>query len=204
MSIISDLIDKKTGVDEAASKAIKDDEILSALLEAILSKKDEIRFTGHQVLLKISESNPEILYPKWDYLAGLLDSANHYHRYIAINLLANLVKVDHENKFEACFDRYFDNIAGERTMVAGQAALNAGKIARAKPNLQAKITDILLNINLIHKGKQTELIKAYAIEALNSYFEEAEERAKILDFVRAQLKSDSPKTRKAAKEFLNK
>jgi hypothetical protein len=64
MSIISDLVDKKIRVEEAASKAIKDGEILSELLEGILSKKDKSRFTSYQVLLNISEHNPEMVYPQ--------------------------------------------------------------------------------------------------------------------------------------------
>jgi len=202
VSIISDLVDNKIRTEEAASKAIKDGETLSELLEGILSKKDEIRFNSHQVLLNISEHNPEILYPQWDYLEHLLKSDNQFSRSIAINLIANLVKVDKENKFEACFDLYFDNIAGKKTMVAGQATLNAGKIAKAKPNLQAKITNTLLNVDQIHQGKQTELMKAYAIAALNDYFDEIADKEKILDFVKAQLASDSLKTGKAAKVFL--
>lgn len=204
MSILSDMIDEKIGVEEAASKALKEGETLAELLEGIVSKQDKIRFNSYHVLLHISEHNPDILYPKWDYLADLLTSDNHYNRYIVINLLARLVKVDKENKFEVCFDRYFDNIAGEKTMVAGQAALNAGKITKAKPNLQAKITYTLLNIDQIHRGKQTELMKAYAIEALNDYFDEIADKEKIVDFVKAQLVSASPKTRKAAKIFLEK
>ena len=176
---------------------------LSELLDGILSKKEEIRFNSHETLLYISENDPVVLYPKWDYLAGLLTSANHFHRYIAINLIANLVKVDSENKFERDFDQYFQNIAGERTMVAGQAALNAGKITKAKPNLQAKITEILLKIDQIHQGKQTELMKAGAITAFNDYFNEAVDKDKIIDFVKTSLDSGSPKTRKVAKEFLH-
>lgn len=189
-------------MEEAASKAIKDSEILSALLEGITSKKDEIRFNSYHILLNISEHNPAILSPKWDYLADLLTSHNQYSRYVAINLLANLVKVDTEKKFEACFDRYFDIITGKKTMVAGQATLNAGKIAKAKPNLQTKITNTLLKVDRIHRGRQTELMKAYAIEALNDYVDEIADKEKIIDFVKAQLASDSPKTRKAAKVFL--
>jgi len=102
------------------------------------------------------------------------------------------------------FDKYFSNIAGDRTMVAGQAALNSGKIAKAKPNLQTKITNKLLNIDKTHRGKQTDLLKAYAIDAFNEYFEEASDKKKILDFVRAQSESKSPKTRRVAKEFLKK
>jgi len=204
MSVISDLTDKSIAVEEAAEKAIKDENELSTLLDGILSKKEDIRFNSHEALLYISENDPAVLYPKWDYLADLLTSENHFHRYIAINLLANLVRIDGENKFERDIDRYFNNIAGKKTMVAGQAAINAGKIARAKPNLQAKITDILLKIDQIHQGKQTELMKAAAITAFDDYFDEAVDKDKIIDFVKTSLGSDSPKTRKVAKEFLEK
>ncbi len=177
---------------------------ISEALEGILSKKDEIRFNSFKILLHVSEEQPQVLYPKWDYLADLLDSDNHYQRNISINLLANLAKVDTKNKFENIFDRYFSNINGERTMVAGQAALNSGKIAKAKPSLQTRITNRLLNIEKTHKGKQIELIKAYVIEAFNEYFAESSDKNKIVDFVKAQLKSKSPKTRKVAKEFLKR
>jgi hypothetical protein len=179
-------------------------EKLSKALEGILSKKDEIRSNSFKVLIHLSEEQPKVLYPKWDYLANLLDSDNHYQRYISINILANLAAVDTKNKFDKIFDKYFSNIDGDRTMVAGQAALNSGKIAKTKPNLQTKITNRLLNIEKTHKGKQIELIKAYTIEAFNEYFEESSDKNKILDFVKTQLESESPKTRKLAKEFLKK
>ena len=179
-------------------------EKLSKALEGILSKKDEIRSNSFKVLMHLSEEQPKVLYPKWDYLANLLDSDNHYQRYISINILANLAVVDTKNKFDKIFDKYFSNIDGDRTMVAGQAALNSGKIAKTKPNLQTKITNRLLNIEKTHKGKQIELIKAYTIEAFNEYFEESSDKNKILNFVMAQLESGSPKTRKLAIEFLRK
>jgi len=49
-----------------------------------------------------------------------------------------------------------------------------------------------------------ELIKASVIEAFDEHFEEAESKGKIREFVRGQLNSESPKTRKRAKEFLDK
>jgi hypothetical protein len=179
-------------------------EKLSQLLEDVFSKKDEIRSNSFNILISISEKQPEVLYPKWDFFANLLDSHNHYQRYIAINILANLVRIDSKNKFEITFDKYFNNLSGDRAMVAGQAALNSGKIAKTKPNLQTKITNMLLEIEKIHQGKQIDLIKAYVIEAFNEYFEKSSDKNKILDFVSAQLESKSPKTRKLAKQFLRK
>jgi len=204
MNYLSNLIDKKISLNEAADIALKDDPFLSELMTGILAKKDEIRFNCYEVLRTIAEKNPERLYTHWDHFSGLLDSDNHYQRFIAINLLANLVHIDTEGKFEAIMDKYFDNIAGDRTMVAGQAALNAGKIARAKPSLQTLITDRLINIGHIHQGKQTELMKAYAITALDDYFPQAIDKQTIIDFVKKQLHSDSPKTKKVAYNFLKK
>jgi len=186
------------------AKKLIEKEKLSELLEGILSKKDEIRSHSFTILIQLSEKHPKVLYPKWDYFAAFLDSDNHYHRYMSINILANLAMVDVENKFEKIFEKYFGNIDGDRTMVAGQAVLNSGKIAIAKPYLQTKLTDRLLNIDKTHQGKQTELIKAYAIEAFNQYFDESSNKNIILDFVKAQSESKSPKTRKLAKKFLMK
>jgi hypothetical protein len=186
---------------EILAKVVEAEKISEAL-EGILSKKDEIRSNSFKILMHVSEEQPEILYPKYGYLANLLDSDNHYQRYISINILANLAVIDTENKFERIFDKYFSSIDGNRTMVAAQAALNAGKIAKAKPNLQKKITERLLNIEKTHKGKQIDLIKAYVIEAFNEYFAESSDKNEILDFVKAQLESKSPKTRKLAKKFL--
>jgi len=194
---------KTKDVRNLAKKGI-DAEKLSEALEGVLSKKDEIRSNSFKILTHVSEEQPKVLYPKWDYLADLLDSDNHYQRYISINILSNLAVVDTKNKFEKIFDKYFSNIEGDRTMVAGQAALNSGKIAKVKPNLQTKITNRLLNIDKTHRGKQIDLIKAYVIEAFNEYFEESSNKNKILGFVKAQLESRSPKTKKLANEFLKK
>ncbi len=183
---------------------ILESENLSDALFGILSKNDEVRSKSFEFLNQISKNNPEVLYSKWNYLANLLNSTNHYQRYISIRLLSNLIFVDTENKFESIFNKYFSNVDGNRTMVAGQAALNSGLIAKAKPNLQTKITNRLLTIEKSHKGKQIDLIKAYVIEAFDKYFEESLDKKKILDFVKAQLDSKSPKTRKIAKEFLKK
>jgi hypothetical protein len=145
-----------------------------------------------------------LLYSKWDYFANLLSSNNHYHRYISINILANLVAVDIENKFEDTYDKYFSNLDDKKPMVPGQAALNSGKIAKAKPNLQTQITNRSLYIEKTYRGKQIDLIKGYAIEAFNEYFAESSDKNKILNYVNEQLNSKSPKTKRLAKEFMKK
>ena len=183
---------------------ILDDKLLKEISEGILSKKDEIRENNFKILLEISKKYPDVLYSKWDFLVDLLTSDNHFHRYMSINLIANIASIKNADKFMDIFDKYFSNIESNRTMVAGQATLNSGKIAKKIPSIRLKITNILLNIDKIHKGKQIELLKAYAIESFNEYFEKVENKNEILNFVKEQLDSTSPKTRKVAKEFIKK
>ena len=57
---------------------------------------------------------------------------------------------------------------------------------------------------ITNQGKQIDLIKAYAIEAFDEYFELSVNKNLIISFVKAQFESKSPKTRKVAKRFLEK
>ena len=206
MSIISDLIDKQNDVESVARMALEDATVLSELLEGIQSSQDFIRYNSFKVILLISENHPEILYPQWALFKKMLDSNNGYFRLIAIQIIANLTKVDTENRFEKLFDKYFGELSREKTMTVAHAASNAGKIAKAKLGLQSTITDKLVNLDRIYRGKQIDLVKGYTIEAFSQYFNEAtvKDKGHILEFVRQEQTSRSPRTKKIALEFLNK
>ena len=88
---------------------------------------------------------------------------------------------------------------------AAHATSNSGKIVKAEPELGTKITDKLLNLDETHrKSGRKDLIKAGAIEAFSEYFEETEDKEKIIEFVKEQMESKSSKARKTAREFLRK
>ena len=204
MNIIPELDTKDVDVASLAKRVLEDMEVLPELLDGILASKDFIRFNSFKVLLFISEEHPEVLYPRWDFFSALLDSDNSYQQYIAIYLISSLARADDSARLEGIFDKLYSILDGEGTITAAHLARNSGKIARAKPKLRARITERLLNIDRNHRGKQKELIKGHAIEAFDEYFEEAENQPEILEFVRKQLQSQSPKTRKLAREFLKK
>lgn len=202
MSALSDLGKKDVSVESVAKKALENEEVLSEVLKGILSKNDTLRYNSFKVLNLISDKHPEALYSKWDFFADLIDSENTYRRLIAVRIIANFTRADTENKFEKIFDKYYD-LFNDSVIVAGHLAVNSGKVAKAKPKLQTKITDKLLNIDNTSQ-KHKDLVKAGAIEAFDEYFEEAKDKRKILEFVREQLDCKSPKTRKKAREFLKK
>jgi len=205
MSVSSDLGKKGGSVESIAKKALKDEELLSELLRGIISKEDQVRYNSFRSLLIISEEHPEVLYPHWDYFSSLLTSENSYHRYIAVYMIANLTRVDTEDEFERISNEYLNLLNDKSVMVAGHLAGNLGKIAKAKPHLQTKITNMLLDIDKAYpRPERRDLIKGSAIESFSEYFEEAKDKKRIIEFVKEQLECKSPKTRKVAKEFLKK
>jgi hypothetical protein len=184
------------------TEALKDEKTLSELLEALKSKDETKRYNNFEVLLRLSEEQPDLLYPRWDFLADMLDSDNAYWKLIAVRLIANLTRVDTENRFDKILDKYY-NLLSDSVIVAGHITADSGKIAQAKPELQAEITDRLLSIDKTSQ-KHKDLIKAGAIDSFGEYFAESKDKEKIIEFVRQQLNCESPKTRKKAKEFLKK
>lgn len=196
---------KNINVKKVAGQALDNKSVLSELLCGILSKDEKVRFNCFKVLLWISEKHPQALYPEWKFFADLLESPNAYFKYIAVLIIANLAGDDPQNRFEKIFNKYYALLDDESVIPPAHVAANSTKIARAKPGLQTRITGKLLAIDgTRHKPERKDLIKGYVIEAFSGYFEEAKNKKKMLEFVRAQLESKSPRTRKKAKEFLKK
>ena len=201
--MLEDLSKKSINVEAVAKRALKDEKVLSELLQGILSKKQTIRYNCFKVLLLINEEHPEVLYPKWDFFEDLLNSDNTYLKFPAIYIIANLTRADKENRFEKIFDKYYHLLDDKSVIPAAHLAGNSGKIAKAKPKLQPKITNRLLSIDETHHDIQRkDLIKGYAIESFGEYFEQAKNKKEIIEFVNKQLESQSPRTRKIAKKFL--
>ncbi len=200
---LSFLEDKNAKPEAVAELALKDEKVLQELLDGVLSKEDALRYGSFKALNVLSEKHPERLYGKWDFFADLMRSDNTHHKYIAIYIIANLTKVDSEGRFEKLFDAYYGLLGDKSVIPPAHVALNSGKIALAKPHLQAEITNRLLDIdNTVQRHK--DLVKASTIEAFDAYFEKSKDQAKIVEFVKAQVNCGSPKTRKKAKAFLKK
>ena len=157
-----------------------------------------------KVLNIVSEEKPDLLYPHWSFFENHLRSNNEYHKMSAAIFLANLTAVDKDKKFEKLFDEYYSTLKTEKTVTPIYTIKYTGRIVKYKPLLEKKITNMLLNIEKIHPGKQIELMKSAVIESISEFFEKSENKDVIIDFVKKQLNSESPKTRKTAKQFLEK
>ena len=200
-----EMYEKDANIAHIASSALKDDALLSELLEGLRSKKETFRYNCHKVLMLISEGHGQVLYPKWDYLVEQLSSDNTYWKMSALQILANLTSVDGEGKFEQIFDKYYGLLDDKSMITAAHVAGASSKIVKSKPELEMKITARLLNLDgTHHEPERRDLVKGYAIEAFSEYFDQAKDKEGIIKFVEQQVDAKSPRTRKIAGDFLRR
>ena len=133
--MISKLTDKNADIQKMAEKAIGDKTVLSELLEGLEVKEETYRYNCHKVLMLISQKRPEMLYTAWDYLVGHLSSVNSYHKMSAILLLANIISVDKENRFDDIFDVFYGLLDDRSMVVTYYVTSSSAKIIHAKPHL---------------------------------------------------------------------
>lgn len=198
---------KMVETDALALAAIRDEEVLGALLDEVSpqSRNSRRRYNSFKALVRVGEISPSSLYRRWDYLEALLGSSNEPSRYIAVNLLPLLAGVDVENRWGRILKEYLALTLHQNLLLAGHAVTGCGAVARARPEFRAEITDCLLSLDRARiPAERSAILKAYAVESLARYFEEAPRKRAILSFVRDQMKSRSPKGRKAAELFLRK
>lgn len=196
---------KSVSVESIAKKVVNDKKLLDDLKENASSDNAAIKYKSLKVLMYLGEQQPNILYPEWDFFVKLLDNENTFLRTIGSTVIANLTRVDTENKFENIFDKYYSLLEDESMINAANIAGYSGIIAKAKPHLQNKITDKLLDIdNTRHSSECKNIIKGKAILSFYEYIGEVEDKTKIIQFVKNELKNPRSATKKKAEKFLKK
>jgi hypothetical protein len=182
-------------------------EELKIINEALIdldSNKEKLRYKAFNILLPLSEKSPEKLYPEWDILVSILNKEEVSNKYVAIPLIANLTSIDKDKKFERIFNDFYDLLNHESPVVSPHIAGQSGKIIKNKPHFQKDILERLLTTDEKSSCRHKELLKAYVINALDESFNIIKNKDEVIRFVEKQINSESPKTKKRAREFLKK
>jgi hypothetical protein len=205
--VLKKLADKSLTKDELRQKVEQDFSLLQTLFKGVSSQKAAIRYGCAKILMDLSAENPEKLYPHMNTFVSLLDSKYRILTWNAMAIIANLAKVDEEQKFDGVFDRYYGFLNDAYMVTVANVVGNSGKIALAKPYLIPKITEKLLTVeNLSVTPHLTEeckrVIAEHAIGAFDLFFDKVEQKEKVFAFVERQLNSSRRTLRIQAENFL--
>lgn len=174
-------------------------------VKGLQSNNDKIREKCFKIIYPLSESNPELLYPYWDIFIEMLYKPEVSNKYYAIHIIANLIKVDFDNRFNDVFNYWFNDLLNfESPVVSPHIAEKSGLIAKVRPDLEKEITLLLLNIGETSKCRHIDLQKAYVLSAFDTYFEGISDKIRVIEFIKVQQENPSPKTKKKAKELMEK
>jgi hypothetical protein len=205
------LADKTLTKEGLRQKVEQNFDLLPVLLKGTCSPKAAVRYGCAKVLMDLSEEHPEKLYPYMDAFAELLDSKYRILTWNAMAIIANLAKVDKEQKFNAIFDKYYGFLNNKYMVTVANVVGNSGKIALAKPQLISRITAELLKAENVpvtpHLTEECKrVIAEKAVETFDLFFDkiEEEDKKKVLSFVERHLDSSRSTLRAKAADFLKK
>jgi len=190
--------------EQLASQVINDPRRLQDLIDGLASEKASARYGCAKALRLVSEQRPELLYPHFNFFAGLLDHPNQVFQWDAARLLACLAAVDNEDRFAAMFERYFAPIRGPVMITAANVIQGGAVIARAKPPLADRIAAQILGVSRARYATPEcrNVAIGHALVALGEIFGLLSDPAPAVRFARRQLKNSRPATRRKAESFL--
>jgi hypothetical protein len=194
-----------------ADRLINDSEQIPALIEALRIEKSSKKFAYEKVLRLVSEKQPALIYPYFDFFCSLLDHDNNFLKWGAIITVANLTVADAQQKFDAIFQKYFAPISGPAMVTAANIIGSSAKIARAKPALAGAITNEILKVEkakFLLKGRPSPECRnvaiGHAIDAFGLLYDQIVDKAGVLHFVERQLKNTRPQAARRAEKFIRK
>jgi hypothetical protein len=207
--LLQKLANKSMTKEELLAKVRQKPDLIPEVLAGVSSSKPAIRYGCAKVLIDLSEEHPERLYPQMDFFRDLLDNKYRILTWNAIAIIANLTKIDKDNKFDAIFKKYYNLLNDEYMVTVANIAGHSGRIALAKPNLVQKITHELLKVENIsmtpHLTEECKkVIAEKTIESFDQFFDRIEDKQKVISFARRLAKSPRKTLRTKAETFLEK
>ncbi len=207
--ILQKLLDKTITKEGLFQELENNPYLLPTILNGVSHPKAAIRYGCAKVLMDFSEKYPERLYTQFDAFVNLLGSKYRILTWNAIAIVANLTRVDNEQKFDEIFDKYFSYLNDDYMVTVSNIVGNSARIAIAKPYLTQRITDRLLGIVSLKEtphltAECKKVITQQVIKSFDQFFDEIKNKEEVLSFVEKQTRSDRITLREEATAFLNK
>ena len=205
--MIDQIAEKDFDLNAFVQLAINNELVRNAIVHQMVTNSAiMVYYHCYYIIEKASQERPEMFYAYWGEIAELLHHKNSYHRDFALDIIGNLIIVDQENRFSDIREDYFSIINDEKFMTGIHCVKNLLKIYRNKPDQREPIIELILDIDCRcdYTEKQKGLLKADVLEIFGEIYDEVPERIRINEFIRSEANCISPKTRKKAKELINK
>lgn len=196
-------------IDQIIIEINNDSSVLDDLFEFVQTENTSIKYLSSKIIRKVSERNPERIYPHASKVIQWLNHKNSFIKWDGILTLSNLLAIDHNDKLNNVLNDYLEMIHSPQMITAGNVIGNAWKIVVAKPKQDYHITSKLIEVPFniyYHKGEPSpecnNILCGKVIECFEHYFEYSNCHALMIKFAQDQLSNSRKLVVKRAECFL--
>ena len=151
--------------------ALRQQDFRKILVKHLL-ENDSINIYYHTFLIlkKATKTEPSLFYCYWDQFSSLLRFENSYHRNYGMDIIANLVTVDKDNKFELIIDDYYKQLYDDKISTVKYCIYNSASIFRAKTQLTTRVLTKIVDSLRVNENseKQQNFLIAEFLKLLKS------------------------------------
>jgi len=182
----------------------RNNELIVEVLAGVGAKRAAVRFGASKALRILSERSPELIYPHFEFFAAMLGHNNHILKWNATLTLANMARVDGEDKIEAILNRYLEMISGPNMITAANAIRGAAIIGAAKPHLLKRIVPRIMGVEQAEYATPEcrNVAIGHALLALDALADLLPDRRGLRLFAARQLGNPRGATSAKARKFL--
>jgi hypothetical protein len=186
--------------------AIQNPRLLKVVFLGLEADSARVKFGCVKALRLVSERRPDLLYPQFATFARMLDHENKILQWNAAFVLSHLARVDVAGRFDAIFRKYFSPIRGPVMITAANVIQGGARMAKARPAWADRIAAEVLQVEQARyqTPECRNVAIGHALVALGEILPLVRHRAKVLQFVRRQVRSSRPATRRKAERFLQR
>ena len=181
------LSDTKADITPYPALALKDSKFRDILVRQLLNNH-AINVYHHSFLIlhEAIKTEPSLFYCYWDGFSSLLKHGNSYHRNYGMALIANLIAVDKDNRFELIMDDYFKQLEDEKISTIKYCISNSLIIIKAKPVFGKTIISRIIHSLRFndHSDRHQKFLVSVFLKLLASIDKDFQEMAIVKEFIR--------------------
>lgn len=132
--------------DQLADLILEDSKLLPAVVDGIYTEKPRVNYTCVKGLRIVSRTHPRLLYAYFNTLVDLMRTSTLLIQNEIVFILANLARVDTQDKIDYFLDTYFEPLEGPHLLTAMSVVKGSLRLIAAKPKLRSRIAGELMRV----------------------------------------------------------
>lgn len=178
--------------------------VKNVFLNDFFAKTAKVKYTSTKKAIAISKEDPGELYPDFYFFVKLLDSENQIIKWIAIQIIGNLSKVDKEKKVEKLLTKLISFLDCGKMITANNTILTLSEIALNNPEYQEMIFKELIKVEHYNYDTQEcrNVTLGKVVLALGKFKDKIKDQKDILEFLERQTNNTRVSVNKRATKLL--